>query len=77
MGNSCGTCCGDSSDALQMTLENLDGNDEALAQLFKPEMADILHEGVTVRLILQVSFSYLARGLSRRNVQGSYTYSKI
>lgn len=53
MGNTCAGCCGDSSDAFQMTLENLNGSDEALAQLFKPEMADILHEGVSVGLILQ------------------------
>lgn len=36
-----------------MALESLDGSDESLAQLFKPEMADILHEGVSVGLILQ------------------------
>lgn len=52
MGNSCGGCCGD-GDALQMTLESLDGTDESLAQLFKPQMGDTLHEGVSVGLILQ------------------------
>lgn len=56
MGNTCAGCCGDGSDAFQMTLENLNGGDEALAQLFRPEMADILHEGVSVGLILQVCF---------------------
>ncbi|KAL8275128.1 hypothetical protein Esti_001007 [Eimeria stiedai] len=43
----------DSSDALQMALETLDGSEESLAQLFKPEMAEVLHQGVSVGLILQ------------------------
>lgn len=48
-----------------MSLETLDGSDESLAQLFKPEMANILHEGVSVGLILQVSSAAPAEGPSR------------
>ncbi|OEH79555.1 uncharacterized protein LOC34623869 [Cyclospora cayetanensis] len=53
MGNSCSGCCGDSEDPLQISLESLDGTNEALVQLFKPEMEDLLHEGLSVGLILQ------------------------
>lgn len=53
MGNTCAGCCGDANDPLYLPLETVQGGDEGIAQLFKPEMADILHEGVSVGLILQ------------------------
>lgn len=55
MGNTCAGCCGDANDPLYLPLETVQGGDEGIAQLFKPEMADILHEGVSVGLILQVN----------------------
>ena len=55
MGNACAGCCGDANDPLHLPLDTVEGGDEGLAQLFKPEMADILHEGVSVGLILQVN----------------------
>ncbi|CDJ31304.1 uncharacterized protein EMH_0065590 [Eimeria mitis] len=53
MGNACAGCCGDSNDPLDRPLEGIEGGDEGLAQLFRPEMADVLHGGVSVGLILQ------------------------